>query len=83
LTVFKEVDGNGKGSLLTFLHAAGLIGTENLAVALTRANLRGADLRGADLEGADLQGTRVTLEQLRSVRSLQGGILPDGTNLLY
>jgi uncharacterized protein YjbI with pentapeptide repeats len=55
LTVLQEVDGNGKVSLLTFLHRAGLIGTENPAVALAGANLRGANLQGADLQGADLQ----------------------------
>src|SRR5215207_8388283 len=47
LTVLQEVDGNGKGSLLTFLHGAGLIRTGNPAVALTGANLQGADLQGA------------------------------------
>src|SRR5215204_7667969 len=37
LTVLQEVDAKGKGSLLTFLHGAGLIATENPAVALTEA----------------------------------------------
>ena len=61
LTVLQEVDGNGKGSLLTFLYGAGLIGTENPAVALTGAPLQGvtlrirADLRLANLQDADLQ----------------------------
>lgn len=56
LTVLQEVDGTGKGSLLTFLHGAGLIGTENPAVALTGANLQGAYLQGAYLQGANLVG---------------------------
>jgi len=80
LTVLQEVDGNGKGSLLTFLHGAGLIGTKTPAVALTgadlqgvalpRADLRGADLReaslqGAHLRGADLQGANLSGADLR------------------
>src|SRR5215212_6606152 len=62
LQMLREVDGNGKGSLLTFLHGAGLIGTEHLAVVLTGADLRGvalrrrADLMGAYLQRAYLQG---------------------------
>ena len=57
LQMLREVDGNGKGSLLTFLHGAGLIGTEHLAVVLTGADLRGVALRRrADLMGAYLQG---------------------------
>jgi uncharacterized protein YjbI with pentapeptide repeats len=55
LTVLQEVDGNGKESLLAFLHGAGLIGTDNPAVALTGANLLGAPLRRAHLQGANLQ----------------------------
>jgi uncharacterized protein YjbI with pentapeptide repeats len=70
-TVLQEVDGKGKGSLLTFLYAAGLIGAENTAVTLLSANLREANLevailqaayllranlRGANLLGADLLG---------------------------
>jgi uncharacterized membrane-anchored protein YhcB (DUF1043 family) len=93
LTVLQEVDGNGKGSLLTFLHGAGLIGTGTPAVALTgadlqgvalpRADLRGADLReaslqGAHLSGADLRGAWVTDEQLADTVSLQGATMPDG-----
>jgi hypothetical protein len=55
LTVLQEVDGTGKGSLLTFLYGAGLIRTENPAVALTGANLREANLREANLQEADLR----------------------------
>src|SRR5215210_5870736 len=54
LTVLKEVDGNGKGSLLTFLRGAGLIRTENPAVLLTGADLRRVALGGANLTGVGL-----------------------------
>jgi len=54
LTVLQEVDEKGKASLLTFLHAAGLLERENPAIALARANLRGANLRGANLYEANL-----------------------------
>src|SRR5215212_4614273 len=55
LTVLQGVDGTGKGSLLTFLHGAGLIGTETPAVALTGADLQGVALLSADLRGTNLQ----------------------------
>src|SRR5215208_4421062 len=55
LTVLQEVDANGKGSLLTFLHGAGLIRTGNPAVALIGADLRGVDLQRANLREANLQ----------------------------
>jgi uncharacterized protein YjbI with pentapeptide repeats len=74
LTVVQEVDGNGKGSLLTFLHGAGLIGTENPAVALTGAKLRGVVLIGADLQGANLQGANLGEAKLRGI-SLRGANL--------
>jgi uncharacterized protein YjbI with pentapeptide repeats len=54
LTVLQEVDGNGRGSLLTFLYGAGLIGTENPAVVLTGAYLPEAALRGRNLTRVDL-----------------------------
>ena len=89
LTVLQEVDPNGKGSLLTFLYGAGLIGTEAPAVALTgadlrevslrRADLRGADLRGADLLGADLRGAYLQVADLRGAY-LQEAYL-EGANL--
>jgi uncharacterized protein YjbI with pentapeptide repeats len=59
LTVLQEVDEKGKGSLITFLHGAGLIGAENPAVALTGATLRGAYLPQADLRGAHLRETNL------------------------
>jgi hypothetical protein len=95
LTVLQEVDGNGKGSLLTFLHAAALIGAKNPAVALTGANLREANLPRANLQGANLLRANLLLanlsgailheakyatdNQLAAARSLQGAIMPDGT----
>jgi uncharacterized protein YjbI with pentapeptide repeats len=80
LTVLQEVDGSGKGSLLTFLHGAGLIGTKNPAVALTGADLRGvalprrADLRGANLQEAILQDADLKEANLQSA-DLRGAIL--------
>lgn len=56
LTVLQEVDGKGKGSLLTFLYGAGLIEAENPAVALTRADLQRAYLQRAYLREANLHG---------------------------
>jgi uncharacterized protein YjbI with pentapeptide repeats len=96
LTVLREVDRKGKGSLLIFLHGAGLIEAGNPAVSLSGADLRGADLRGADLRGADLQGAIliganlyaanllgavVTDEQFAFTRALEGATMPDGQTL--
>jgi len=74
LTVLQEVDAKGKGSLLTFLHGAGLIGSEAPAAALTGAALSRANLRGANLRYA-----YVTDEQLANALSLQGATMPDGS----
>jgi len=57
LTVLREVDGKGKGSLLTFLYGAGLIGTQDPAVVLTGADLREAALQGRTLSRVDLRGS--------------------------
>jgi Pentapeptide repeats (8 copies) len=46
---------------------------------LSQAQLREADLTGADLSLADLRGAEVTPEQLDTVGSLQGAIMPDGS----
>jgi hypothetical protein len=74
LTVLQEVDGNGKGSLLTFLQGAGLIETQlkepeeteeteetkNPAVALYGADFQGAILHpGTDLYRANLEGANL------------------------
>ncbi len=74
LTVLQEVDGNGKGSLLTFLHGAGLIRTGNPSVTLTGADLVGVALIGADLRGADLQEAKLLDAKLRGT-SLRGANL--------
>lgn len=46
---------------------------------LTDADLRGADLTNANLSGARLTGALISSQQLASVASLDGAILPDGT----
>ncbi len=46
---------------------------------LSQAQLREADLTGADLSLANLRGAEVTPEQLETVGSLQGAIMPDGS----
>jgi uncharacterized protein YjbI with pentapeptide repeats len=57
---------------------------------LSNANLAGADLHGADLKSADLRGAdlsganlkdviNLTAEQLATVKSLQGAIMPDSS----
>jgi uncharacterized protein YjbI with pentapeptide repeats len=79
LTVLQEVDGMGKGSLLTFLYGVGLIGAGNPAIAHTGAGLKGAALREANLQGANLFRAEVTDEQLAATWSLQGATMPDGS----
>ncbi|MFQ5854268.1 MAG: pentapeptide repeat-containing protein [Anaerolineae bacterium] len=61
------------------LRTANLRGADLCGADLRGADLRGADLRGADLRGADLRGATVTDEQLAHARSLEGAIMPDGT----
>ena len=82
LTVLKEVDGDGKGSLLTFLRGAGLIGTQNPAVVLTGADLRrvalgGANLTGVSLREANLYGANLQGANLREA-NLRGAIVTYG-----
>ena len=65
------------------LHARNLHGADLTNLRLAGADLSGADLSGAYLSGAnlsraDLSGAIVTPDQLKSTRSLQGTILPDG-----
>ena len=84
MTVLREVDGNGKGSMLTFLPGAGLIGAENPAILLSdadlrKANLEGAKFKGVDLRVARLQDAKVTDKQLADALSLQGATMPDGS----
>ena len=71
------------------LQGAYLSGANLVNANLQDADLRGAALRGtklkfavldgADLSRADLNGANVTNEQLSTVKSLEGAILPDGT----
>ena len=46
---------------------------------LSQADLSGADLTMANLSGARLTGAVISPQQLASVASLEGAILPDGT----
>jgi len=46
---------------------------------LSQADLSGADLTLANLSGARLTGAVISPQQLASVASLEGAILPDGT----
>jgi len=48
---------------------------------LKASNLTGTTLHDADLSFADLTGANVEVDQLKTVRSLEGAILPDGTEL--
>jgi uncharacterized protein YjbI with pentapeptide repeats len=75
LTVLQGIDGKGKGSLLTFLHGAGLIEeAENPAVTLYGADLRRIDLQGAYLVYANLQGAYLQGAYLQGAY-LQGAYL--------
>ncbi len=65
LTMLKELDANGKGNLLVFLYAAGLIDGDNPAVVLFGAELIEARLRVANLRDANLEGTYLQHVTLR------------------
>jgi uncharacterized protein YjbI with pentapeptide repeats len=67
LTVLQAVDGNGKGSLLTFLHGAALIRAKNPVVVLTTADLREAELPKANLRESNLQLADLSEANLREV----------------
>jgi len=51
----------------------------SIKVSLDKANLSGANLFGADLSKTNLIGAKVTTEQLKKAKSLEGAIMPDGT----
>jgi len=81
LTVLREVDSNGKGSLIIFLHGAGLIRAENPTVSLSgadlqRVNLEGAELQGANLRDANLPGANLSGAKLQQA-NLQNAFLGD------
>jgi hypothetical protein len=79
LAVLQEVDGDGKASLLTFLHGAGLITAENPAVSLSVADLRGANLQGANLQGAYLKSAvNLTQAQIQYALGDENTRLPEG-----
>jgi hypothetical protein len=61
------------------LGGANLRGANLSGADLGAADLNGADLRGADLSYANLERTKVSPEQLAEAGSLEGAILPDGT----
>jgi uncharacterized protein YjbI with pentapeptide repeats len=75
------------------LTGANLLVKEKPVVGLRYADFNGANLNGiyvvgedlrfadfikANLSGADLSGAKVTSEQLKEAKSLQGTIMPDG-----
>lgn len=49
-------------------------------VDLKEADLHSAKLGNADLSEADLIGAKVTDEQLKTVKSLNGTVMPNGLN---
>jgi uncharacterized protein YjbI with pentapeptide repeats len=60
LTVLARLDGARKGSLVRFLHGAGLVHVHKAIVHLNLADLRGADLSHADLSETGLRRTFLT-----------------------
>jgi uncharacterized protein YjbI with pentapeptide repeats len=67
-----EVDLGGANLRNANLRGANLQGTD-----LRGTDLQGANLQEADLQKANLQGAKVTQEQLKTAKLLQGTILPD------
>ncbi len=69
-----------RGTKLRAAHlvVAYLSGADLRETDLSRADLSEAFLSGADLSRADLSGATITLEQVKTAKSLQGTILPDG-----
>lgn len=63
----------------SYLNEAKLRKTDLRETNLTGAHLTGADLRSADLSGADMRKAIVTDKQLKTARSLEGAIMPDGS----
>lgn len=54
-------------------------GTSLIGAILRGADLTDANMESADLTGADLTKAKVSVEQLATVKSLKGAIMPDGT----
>lgn len=65
-----ELDGTGKGRLISGLQAAGFLARLHLG----RADLRGADLAGIDLSAAALAGADLSGAQLRGALLLQADL---------
>lgn len=61
------------------LREANMTGASLKGTKLFGADLRGAKLNGANLSEANLRGAKVTSEQLATVKSLTGAIMPDGS----
>jgi uncharacterized protein YjbI with pentapeptide repeats len=61
------------------LQDSDLTGTDLTGADLTGADLKFTNLQDADLTSADLTGAKVTNEQLATVKSIKGAIMPDGT----
>jgi uncharacterized protein YjbI with pentapeptide repeats len=61
------------------LHKANLQRANLYSANLQEADLKGAILKGADLESADLEGSEISDDQLRTVKSLKGATMRDGT----
>lgn len=86
---------NLEGALLSLaqltkanLESANLTGADLRAANLERAKLRNANLTNADLEGANLsranlESAIVTIQQLRTARSVEWLFLPDGQQIGY
>jgi uncharacterized protein YjbI with pentapeptide repeats len=81
---FREANLQGAELMGANLQGADLKDANLQEAVLRGANLQGADLSNANLQKADmshvnLQGAIFTNEQLATVKSLQGAIMPDGT----
>jgi hypothetical protein len=87
LTALPRLDGKRKGSVLLFLHEAGLIEESNPIIMFGAAGLHGADLRGCDLSGisgaslyggfisyATLDGANFTGVHLRGICFVGGSL---------
>lgn len=61
------------------LRRANLQDADLTNVYLTNVDLRETDLTNADLSRANLRGAKITEDQLKTVKSLSGAIMPDGT----
>jgi uncharacterized protein YjbI with pentapeptide repeats len=77
--VLPDADLRGANLSGANLREAVLRGAKLSGADLSEADLSEADLSEADLSLADLRGAAITDEQLGTVRSLKGAMMPDGT----